>query len=107
MSSSSSSSPSPSRAFTRSYITCVVTAYFVISIALVFTNKVLLSTSKPNDILSAPLFVTWYQCALSAIILMGLGHLATLFGTRHQTATAATTTTTTSAASSFLNQFTR
>jgi GDP-fucose transporter C1 len=48
----------------------VVASYFAVSIALVFVNKVLLSkdTSIP-----APLFVTWFQCVVTAAILWGLG----------------------------------
>lgn len=49
----------------------VVTAYFVVSIALVFSNKVLLSS--PGATIPAPLFVTWFQCVLTAAIIYGLG----------------------------------
>jgi hypothetical protein len=40
-------------------IALVVMAYFIVSISLVFSNKVLLS-SKGSTI-EAPLFVTWFQ----------------------------------------------
>ncbi len=52
-------------------IAMVVTAYFVVSIALVFSNKVLLSS--PGATIPAPLFVTWFQCVLTAAIIYGLG----------------------------------
>jgi GDP-fucose transporter C1 len=53
-------------------IATVVSAYFVISISLVFLNKTLLTkgTSIP-----APLFVTWFQCVVTAVIIWALGAL--------------------------------
>lgn len=41
----------------------VVAAYWFVSITLVFVNKSLLSGSYSLD---APLFITWYQCAVTA-----------------------------------------
>jgi len=41
----------------------VVAAYWFVSITLVFVNKTLLSGSAS---LNAPLFITWYQCAVTA-----------------------------------------
>jgi len=41
----------------------VVAAYWFVSITLVFVNKSLLSGSYS---LNAPLFITWYQCAVTA-----------------------------------------
>lgn len=52
-------------------IATVVTAYFIISITMVFANKVLLSSKDLN--IPAPLFVTWYQCVITVIICYLLG----------------------------------
>jgi GDP-fucose transporter C1 len=50
----------------------IVAAYFLISIALVFVNKLLLTkgTSIP-----APLFVTWFQCLVTVGICWAFGEL--------------------------------
>ena len=56
-------------------ITGVVCLYFAVSITLVFANKILMPSSaamKAHDI-DAPLFVTWFQCVLTALIIYGLG----------------------------------
>lgn len=45
----------------------IIKAFFrIISIFTVFVNKALLSSDTVN--LDAPLFVTWFQCLLSALI---------------------------------------
>ncbi|KAL9891628.1 GDP-fucose transporter nac isoform 2-T2 [Glossina fuscipes fuscipes] len=44
----------------------VVTLYWIISILTVFVNKHLLSSDTVS--LEAPLFVTWFQCVVSAVI---------------------------------------
>uniref|UniRef100_A0A1A9Z9M3 Sugar phosphate transporter domain-containing protein n=1 Tax=Glossina pallidipes TaxID=7398 RepID=A0A1A9Z9M3_GLOPL len=54
----------------------VVTLYWFISILTVFVNKHLLSSDTVS--LEAPLFVTWFQCVVSAVICF----IASLFG-RH------------------------
>mmetsp|Transcript_31666 Transcript_31666/g.46969 ORF Transcript_31666/g.46969 Transcript_31666/m.46969 type:complete len:359 (-) Transcript_31666:56-1132(-) len=48
------------------YIASVVATYWFVSISMVYLNKVLMS----NDALSipAPLFVTWFQCIVTAVI---------------------------------------
>jgi len=48
------------------YIASVVLTYWFVSISMVYLNKVLMS----NDGISipAPLFVTWYQCVITALI---------------------------------------
>jgi len=48
------------------YIASVVATYWVVSISMVYLNKILMS----NDGISipAPLFVTWYQCIVTVII---------------------------------------
>ncbi|XP_033746738.1 GDP-fucose transporter 1-like [Pecten maximus] len=55
----------------------VVSAYWLISITMVFTNKYLLSS--PDLKLNAPMFVTWYQCVVTAILCIILRFLAKLF----------------------------
>ena len=53
------------------YIASVVATYWFVSISMVYLNKVLMS----NDGISidAPLFVTWYQCIITAIICWAAG----------------------------------
>ena len=48
------------------YVTSVVATYWVVSISMVYLNKILMS----NDGISvpAPLFVTWYQCIITVLI---------------------------------------
>ncbi len=55
-------------------IMLVVLAYFTVSICLVFSNKVLLSSQGAT--IPAPLFVTWFQCVLTALIIWVLGYVA-------------------------------
>ncbi len=50
----------------------IVAAYFVISISLVFVNKVLLTEGAS---IPAPLFITAYQCAVTAAICWAAGEL--------------------------------
>jgi len=45
------------------YVASVVATYWVVSISMVYLNKSLMSSSIP-----APLFVTWYQCIVTALI---------------------------------------
>ncbi|XP_014482020.1 PREDICTED: GDP-fucose transporter 1 [Dinoponera quadriceps] len=59
------------------YITCVITAYWIVSILTVFVNKALLSSDVVN--LDAPLFVTWFQCIVSVIICLTLRKLSQCF----------------------------
>jgi GDP-fucose transporter C1 len=47
-------------------VVVVVIAYWIISISMVFVNKYILSDSSVH--LNAPLFVTFYQCIISALI---------------------------------------
>lgn len=55
------------------YIFLVVSAYWFVSITLVFVNKSLLSGSVK---LEAPLFVTWFQCVVTAAACYPLRFLA-------------------------------
>ncbi|KAH9512237.1 hypothetical protein Btru_041216 [Bulinus truncatus] len=54
-------------------IAAVVTAYWIISISMVFVNKYLLSSEDLK--LNAPLFVTWFQCIVTFLlcIVLSLG----------------------------------
>jgi GDP-fucose transporter C1 len=51
-------------------IAAVVTLYFVVSMSMVFLNKTLLTEGAS---IPAPLFVTWFQCVVTAAIVAGLG----------------------------------
>lgn len=55
------------------YVASVVAAYWVVSISMVYLNKVLLS--NPDASIPAPLFVTWFQCVVTALICDVLGRL--------------------------------
>ncbi|XP_031556605.1 GDP-fucose transporter 1-like isoform X2 [Actinia tenebrosa] len=54
-------------------ISAVVSAYWCISISLVFLNKYLLSS--PDLKLNAPLFITWFQCVITVVCLFLLSFL--------------------------------
>lgn len=55
-------------------IAAVVAAYWVISISLVFINNALLSDKERK--LNAPLFITFFQCVISAILCVALSFLS-------------------------------
>ena len=55
------------------YIASVVTAYWLVSISMVYLNKFLLS--NPDASIPAPLFVTWYQCLITCLIVDILGRI--------------------------------
>ena len=48
------------------YVASVVATYWFVSISMVYLNKVLMSHEGIS--ISAPLFVTWFQCVVTAII---------------------------------------
>uniref|UniRef100_A0A7S4I5X1 Sugar phosphate transporter domain-containing protein n=1 Tax=Odontella aurita TaxID=265563 RepID=A0A7S4I5X1_9STRA len=48
------------------YIASVVMTYWFVSISMVYLNKVLMSNEGMS--IPAPLFVTWYQCIITALI---------------------------------------
>ena len=54
-------------------IFAVVSAYWVISMSMVFINKYLLSS--PDLKLEAPLFITWSQCVWTLALCWGMGKL--------------------------------
>jgi GDP-fucose transporter C1 len=51
-------------------ILTVVLSYFIVSMSMVFLNKTLLTEGSS---IPAPLFVTWYQCIVTAAIVAVLG----------------------------------
>lgn len=48
------------------YIARVVATYWFVSISMVYLNKVLMSSE--NVSISAPLFITWFQCLVTVLI---------------------------------------
>lgn len=64
------------------YIASVVATYWVVSISMVYLNKVLMSNEGIS--VPAPLFVTWYQCVITVLICWACG----LCGQRAQAADA-------------------
>ncbi|CAM9140994.1 unnamed protein product [Ectocarpus fasciculatus] len=55
------------------YIAQVVTLYWTVSICMVYLNKVLLSSEDAS--IPAPMFVTWFQCVVTALICVVLGNM--------------------------------
>ena len=53
------------------YIASVVATYWVVSISMVYLNKVLMSNEGIS--VPAPLFVTWYQCVVTCLICWAAG----------------------------------
>lgn len=51
----------------------IISMYWFVSISMVYLNKVLLSS--PEVSIPAPLFVTWFQCVVTALICIILGNL--------------------------------
>ena len=58
----------------------VIASYWVVSISMVYLNKMLLS--NPEYSIPAPLFVTWFQCVVTVCVCVILGNLGE--GTRAQ-----------------------
>jgi solute carrier family 35 (GDP-fucose transporter), member C1 len=59
---------------THTYIASVVALYWFVSISMVYLNKALMSS--PGMSIPAPLFVTWFQCVVTAIICYVCGEVA-------------------------------
>ena len=57
------------------YIASVVATYWFVSISMVYLNKVLMSND--NVSINAPLFITWFQCIVTALICYAAGEVAT------------------------------
>ncbi|GKZ01417.1 hypothetical protein MPSEU_001092500 [Mayamaea pseudoterrestris] len=58
----------------QSYIASVVATYWFVSISMVYLNKALMSSDEIS--LPAPLFVTWFQCVVTAWICWLAGRFA-------------------------------
>jgi solute carrier family 35 (GDP-fucose transporter), member C1 len=56
---------------THTYIASVVALYWFVSISMVYLNKALMSSA--NMSIPAPIFVTWFQCVVTAIICYACG----------------------------------
>ena len=50
------------------YIASVVATYWFVSISMVYLNKVLMPSGGEGVMVPAPLFVTWFQCVVTAAI---------------------------------------
>jgi len=48
------------------YIASVVATYWVVSISMVYLNKILMSSEGVS--IDAPLFITWFQCVVTCLI---------------------------------------
>lgn len=55
------------------YILQVVTLYWIVSISMVYLNKVILSAY--DSTIPAPIFVTWFQCAITCLICIVFGEI--------------------------------
>jgi solute carrier family 35 (GDP-fucose transporter), member C1 len=58
----------------QTYIASVVATYWFVSISMVYLNKVLMSDASLS--IPAPLFVTWFQCIVTAAICWVCGEVA-------------------------------
>lgn len=56
------------------YIASVVATYWFVSISMVYLNKVLMSSDGLS--IAAPLFITWYQCVITALICWMAGKIS-------------------------------
>jgi len=71
------------------YIASVVTTYWIVSISMVYLNKILMSSEGIS--IDAPLFVTWFQCVITAMICWIAGKCGE-FANKQQSYTAVKTT---------------
>eukprot|EP01038_Epipyxis_sp_PR26KG_P012662 gene12662-16973_t len=55
------------------YVASVIATYWVVSISMVYLNKILLSNKDAS--IPAPLFVTWFQCVITCFICIILGNM--------------------------------
>lgn len=56
------------------YIASVVATYWCVSISMVYLNKILMSSEAVS--IDAPLFITWFQCVVTALICWFAGKLS-------------------------------
>ena len=59
------------------YIALVVATYWFVSISMVYLNKVLMSNDGVS--IDAPIFITWFQCIVTALICYIAGEVAAKF----------------------------
>lgn len=59
------------KGFSNIYIASVIALYWLVSISMVYLNKVVLSNKDAS--IPAPLFITWFQCAITCLICIVLG----------------------------------
>ena len=57
----------------QTYIASVVATYWFVSISMVYLNKILMSSASVS--IPAPLFVTWFQCIVTAAICYVCGEI--------------------------------
>ena len=55
------------------YVPSVIALYWVVSISMVYLNKMLVSSEDSS--IPAPMFITWYQCVITVAICRVLGNL--------------------------------
>lgn len=56
------------------YIASVVATYWFVSISMVYLNKILMSSDAVS--IEAPLFITWFQCVITALICWVAGRIS-------------------------------
>lgn len=64
------------------HIASVVATYWFVSISMVYLNKILMSSEGVS--ISAPLFITWFQCVVTAIICWIAGKISESFQKRSE-----------------------
>ena len=69
------------------YVASVVALYWFVSISMVYLNKVLMSSNGGKTYnISAPLFVTWFQCLVTAVICYIAGNLSQFMNSQRRIA---------------------
>ena len=63
----------PPAEYTTGQIALIIAAYWIVSISMVYLNKVVLSNNPVS--IPAPLFVSWYQCLVTLVICVVLGEI--------------------------------
>jgi len=65
------------------HIATVVATYWFVSISMVYLNKILMSSEGIS--IDAPLFITWFQCVVTALICWAAGKLSELLQKKVET----------------------
>lgn len=76
------SDPSSSVGSDHTYVATVVATYWFVSISMVYLNKALMSSEEIS--IPAPLFVTWFQCVVTALICYAAGLVGEHYKKKHQ-----------------------